>query len=1053
MTRRTLSLAPLSLDRLRPGSTTMRASLTALLLLLLPVAGCETPPPDAYVHGAVGTGKPAAQVSIGKNAVGEDCTQSASTGDSAAVYCGTWQEPSARVRSGGPAGNAQLLQLATVSPWRVSIDTRFRCDQPTATTILGSNPAEMMQCTRLVGGWSHVAMVAQVNGTIWYADGVLPAARVMERSVGVLAGVMRPDAAPVSSAADALLASRLAAQAFSSGDVGQFDELMTAGTRANLADNTGAAESAFRAALALQQKLLGKDNPNTALTMMSLAMQLSNEGRFAEADALFVQAGKLVPASAEAIAPARLLHYRGLDAMNQGKLEEALTLLTQADARYAAEVPEDALKAKPAAPSSHLAFVHSVATSSIAPDEALLTDPRAQSALLGLIEVRRNRAVVLRVLGKPADADALLKSASDLARANGLARPIVNARLYRSTALTSAAQGQDAQALAELQESTAAFGRALPGSKPLAETYLLHARELLRTGHGADALPLCHGAVTALTALKAGTTPDLMAPCLDVYAAAADQQKDQAQKLLAEMFTAAQLAQGGITSQQIAQASATLAENTRNPKVGEAIRLQRDLKGKLDTLYSQRDDLTQAQRQGAPSNPEIVAQAAALDKQIDDTRAKLADADAALQAASPNYGQLVQQVVSAQEVFTALHPGEAFAAIALADQDGWVILLRNNTITVSRIDAGLPQIAGLVKRIREGIELTTAGLPPFDIADATQIYKLTLGGVAPQLDGVKAMVVAPSGPLLSLPFETMLTGPADATHLAEAPWLARQFTLAHVPAPSNFVSLRKIAAGSRASKPWFGFGDFKPVTLAQAQRSFPGATCADSARLFAGLPLLPYASKELSAARDLLGASPTDELLGQAFTAESVLKTPLKNYRILHFATHALLPTDLNCQTEPAIVTSDPPGAPDATGALLTASELVGLDLDADLVILSACNSGGPGGTTAGESLSGLARAFFYVGARSLLVTHWSVNDQVAAFLVADTLRRMKENPALGVAGSLRDAQLAMLADAGKGLPPEIAHPFFWAPFAVIGEGGERVMNAEAVSKSKLAGL
>ena len=128
---------------------------------------------------------------------------------------------------------------------------------------------------------------------------------------------------------------------------------------------------------------------------------------------------------------------------------------------------------------------------------------------------------------------------------------------------------------------------------------------------------------------------------------------------------------------------------------------------------------------------------------------------------------------------------------------------------------------------------------------------------------------------------------------------------------------------------------------------------------------------------------------------------------------------------------------------LLTASELVGLDLDADLVILSACNSGGPGGTTAGESLSGLARAFFYAGARSLLVTHWSVNDQVAAFLVADTLRRMKENPALGVAGSLRDAQLAMLADAGKGLPAEIAHPFFWAPFAVIGEGGERVMNAE----------
>ncbi len=1031
----------------------MRAFLTALLLLLLPVAGCEKPPPEAFVHGTVGTGKSAAQVSIGKNAVGEDCTQSASTGDAASIYCGTWEEPSAHVRAGGPAANAQLTQLATASPWRVTIDTRFRCDPPTPTTILGNNPAEMMQCTRLVGGWAHVAMVASVNGTIWYADGVLPAARVMERSVGVLAGVMKADAAPVSSAADALLASRLAAQAFSSGDVGQFDGLMAAGTRANLSGNTGAAEAAFRAALTLQQKLLGKDNPNTALTLMSLALQLSNEGRFAEADALFDQAGKLAPDSAEVIARARLLHYRGLDAMNQGKLEQALALLTQADALYAAVVPANALRAKPPPAGSHLAFTHTVATSSLAPDEGILTDPRAQSALLGLIEVRRNRAVAERVLGKPAESDALLMSANDLARGNGLARPIVNARLFRTTALTSVAQGQDSQALTELQQSTAAFGRALPGSKPLAETYLLNARELLRTGHALDALPLCHGAVTALAALKGGTTPDLMAPCLDVYAEAAGQQKDQAQQLLAEMFTAAQLAQGGITSQQIAQASATLAENTRNPKVGEAIRLQRDLKGKLDNLLSQRDDLTQGQLKGAPSNPEIVAQAAALDKQIDETRAKMADADASLQAASPNYGQLVQQVVTAQEVFTALHPGEAFVAIALANRDGWVILLRNNSVTVSKIGAGLPEVAGLVKRIREGIELTTAGLPPFDIADSMTLYKLTLGGVAPQLDGVKAMVVAPSGPLLSLPFEVLLTGPAEPTHLAEAPWLARQFTLAHVPAPSNFVSLRKIAGGSRASRPWFGFGDFKPVTLAQAERSFPGATCADSAKLFAGLPQLPFAAKELSAARDLLGASASDELLGQAFTAETVLKTPLKNYRILHFATHALLPTDLTCQTEPAIVTSDPVGATNATGALLTASQLVGLDLDADLVILSACNSGGPGGTTAGESLSGLARAFFYVGARSLLVTHWSVNDQVAAFLVADTLRRMKENPALGVAGSLRNAQLAMLADAGKGLPPEIAHPFFWAPFAVIGEGGERVMNAEAVSKSKLAGL
>ncbi len=1027
--------------------------LLAPLLLL----ACQKPPADAYVQGAQVGGKPAAQVSIGKNSVGEDCTQSAQAGQSADVFCGTWQQPSARVRSGGPGNPSQLADLATASQWRSGIETRFHCEPPQATTILGGDPAELLQCTQLIGGWAHVAMVAYVGGRVWYADGVLPAASMMERSIGVLAGVVRADAAVPTSGADALLANRLAAKAFSSGDIGQFDGLMAAGTRANLADNPGAAETAFRAALALQQKALGKDNPNTATALMSLALQLSNEGRYAEAATLFADAEKLAPASADATAKARLLHYRGLDALNQGHMPQSRDLLTQAEAAYAAEVPADALKARvrPNQPGNAFVQTGDIRLADLMPSQDLLTDPRAQAALLGLVEARRNKSVVLRMMDQPEQADAELKSAMDLARANGLARPILNARLYRTSGVTAAAQGHADAALDDLAQSTDAFDRSLPGSKPLAETYLLRARELARGGDRDSALPICRNAVEMLSALKAGTTPELMDPCLDVYAAEADRLKDQRQTLLAEMFTAAQLAQGGITSQQIAQATARLSENSRDPKVAEAIRKRQDASAKLADLYRKRDDLAVAQKQGA-SIPTGTVVGPELDKQISDGQAALADADAALQAASPNYGQLVQQVVPAKDVFAALHPDEAFAAITLSEDEGWVFLLHSNTITISKVDGGIKQMGELVRRVRAGIELTTTSLPTFDIADDQKIYQMTLGGVASSLKGVKALVVAPAGPLLSLPFEVLLTGPAQDTDLANAPWLVREFTIAHVPAPSNFVSLRKIAGGSRATRPWFGFGDFIPVSLAQASRTFSTTTCGDSAQLLAGLPLLPYARKELEAARALLGADSSDELLGPAFTAQAVLKARLKDYRILQFSTHALLPTDLRCQSEPAIVTSAPAGATDASGALLTSSEVVGLDLDADLVILSACNSGGPGGTTAGESLSGLARAFFYAGARALAVTHWSVNDQVAAFLVADTLRRLRETPNLGIAGALRDAQLAMLADAGKGLPAEIAHPFFWAPFAVIGEGGERLGGVSAenhVSRQPAAGL
>ena len=392
-----------------PGSLSLLQFLALALL-----AACQTPPPEAYVHGSGTAARPVVQVALGKNSVGEDCTQQAD-GQGAEVFCGSWQQPSARVRPGGPGTEADLARQATDSPWRAALDSRFRCAAPVATSILGGHPAQLMQCTRLVGGWTHVAMVALVNNNVWYADGVLPAAQAMERAIGVLSGIMRADAAPPDSGADALLASRLAARAFGSGDIGQFYQLMAAGTRANLEDNPGAAESAFRAALALQQKALGKDNPNTATTRMSLALQLSDEGRYAEADVLFSDAAKLAPATADVTAAAKLLHYRGLDALNQGQIEPALALLTQADAAYAAEVPAELLNAHahPVGPTNQFTRAGQAHIAELLPNRELLTDPQAQSALLGLIEARRYRGVVLRMMGRTAEADAALASASD----------------------------------------------------------------------------------------------------------------------------------------------------------------------------------------------------------------------------------------------------------------------------------------------------------------------------------------------------------------------------------------------------------------------------------------------------------------------------------------------------------------------------------------------------------------------------------------------------------------------------------------------------------------
>jgi CHAT domain-containing protein len=988
----------------------MRALVPLVVALL---AGCAVPPPSAFT----GSGGAAGGEPVGNNTVGEACTRHVSADGGAELYCGTWQQPSARIRPAGRAGGAELESLASGGSWRAGLDARFACGAPRATTILGDSPALLMECTRRAGGWPHLALVASVGGTAWLADGALPALPAMERAIGLATGRARPEgSAAAASGAEALIAERLAARAFGANDIGTYEALMASGSRANQAENAAAAETAYRAALAVQERALGADNPALANTLALLALQLSNQGRFPAAEEAFARAETLArrPGAEEGLAP-RIAHYRGLHLLNLGQNAEALAQLDAAAAGYARMLPPSVLAARPAARGSGDVFASS----------ELLASPQNRSALLGLIEARRYRAVALRALDRTPEAEEALRSAATLARANRVALPLVAARLSRSTAMVHEHLGSGSDAASAFTQASVSFQRGLPGSRPLARTELMRAGVLARLDRQGEVLAACRSAVSVLTLLRSGAEGELLEPCLAAWAAAAARDPSSAQPLLAEMFAAAQLAQSGLTSRQIDQATVRLADGARDPRAGEAIKRYQDSQNALADLLRERDTLQAEGSRGAAVD--------ALERRIAEARTTLSEADDALQAAAPQYGQLVQQAVSARDVLAALRPGEAFASIVLTGPGGWTFLLRDGRIAVAPVRGGEPRMAALVRRTRAGIERTGPGLPRFDTAAAAEIYAATLGAVGGALDGATALSVAPSGSLLALPFEVLLTGPADADRLPEAPFLVRRFAISHVPAAANFVGLRRLEP-SRAARAWFGFGEFRPPSRAQAARSFPGAACNDSAQLFAGLPPLPSAARELEAARQLLGAGANDRLLGPAFTAEAVRRAPLRDYKVLHFATHALLPSEIACQPEPAIIASTPPGAPDAAPALLTTSAIVNLDLDADLVILSACNSGGPSGTTAGESLSGLARAFFYAGARSLLVTHWAVDDRMAAYIVAKTLAEMRGGK--GPAAALRAAQLSILDDAGKGLPAEAAHPFFWAPFAVIGEGG-----------------
>jgi CHAT domain-containing protein len=151
----------------------------------------------------------------------------------------------------------------------------------------------------------------------------------------------------------------------------------------------------------------------------------------------------------------------------------------------------------------------------------------------------------------------------------------------------------------------------------------------------------------------------------------------------------------------------------------------------------------------------------------------------------------------------------------------------------------------------------------------------------------------------------------------------------------------------------------------------------------------------------------------------------------LHFATHGLVAGALKGVAEPALMLTPPAAPSEEDDGLLTASEVMQLKLDAEWVVLSACNTAA-GGAEGAEAMSGLARAFFYAGARALLVSHWEVESDAAVALTTKALAEFQADPRVGRAEALRRSMLALASDKGN---VGNAHPSVWAPFLLVGEG------------------
>jgi CHAT domain-containing protein len=439
----------------------------------------------------------------------------------------------------------------------------------------------------------------------------------------------------------------------------------------------------------------------------------------------------------------------------------------------------------------------------------------------------------------------------------------------------------------------------------------------------------------------------------------------------------------------------------------------------------------------------------------------------------PAYANLLHpRPATVEQARAALRPGEALLATYVGEERTYVWAVpTSGPVAFAVVPLGASAIAASVDTLRKALDSgarTLQDVPAFDVGVAHDLYRQILEPVKAGWESAGSLIVVAHGPLAQIPWTLLPTRavplPSERAPLFSnyraIPWLVRTHAVTVVPSVATLVALRALPPAQAKRRPFVGFGDpyFSPdhARQASAERvavtpSHPGLTLRDVAvspgadaqeSRLARLPRLPDTAEEIRAIARALGADPArDVFLGLAANERNVRTLDLGRYRVIAFATHGLVPGDIDGLTQPALALTAPEVAGVEGDGLLTMEKILALRLDAEWVVLSACNTANAAGAGA-EAISGLGRAFFYAGARALLVTLWPVETTSAMALTTGLFRRQAADPTLTRAKALQQTINALIDDGGL-LDPSTgrmvfsyAHPLFWAPFTLVGDGG-----------------